>query len=131
MTDQQATAMEPLCHEYPKTGRAFRMVQAFDDLYRCQTSTEAEIVLKKLTSWMMHSRLPSMKKVAKSLRKNKTEILEYFEHRISNAFAEGMNSLIQGAKRKARGFRTFVGFRTMIYLAVGKLQLSYPNAFLY
>ena len=129
MTQEQNAAMEALCQEYPKTGRAFRMVQQFDDLYRCQSREEADDVLKRLTSWMMHSQLPAMKKVAKSLRRNQVEILEYFRHRLTNAFAEGMNSLIQAAKRKARGFRTFAGYRTMIYLAVGKLQISYPCPF--
>lgn len=129
MTEDQYSVMQALCHEYPKTGRAFQMVQQFDDLYRCQTMSAAESVLKKLTSWMMHSRLSPMKKVAKSLRNNKTEILEYFKHQLTNAFAEGMNSLIQAAKRKARGFRTFYGYRTMIFLAVGRLHLSYPYPF--
>jgi len=71
-----------------------------------------------------------MKKVARSLRKNKVEIFEYFKQRLTNAFAEGMNSLIQAAKRKARGFRTYRGYRTMIFLTVGRLHLSYPVPFL-
>ena len=77
----------------------------------------------------MHSKLEPMKNVAKSFRKNKTEILEYFKNRLTNAFAEGMNSIIQTAKRKARGLRTFESYRIMIFLAVGKLQLSYPQPF--
>jgi transposase len=75
MTEQQSAAMQALCQEYPKTGRAFQMVQQFDDLYRCQTIVEVERVLKRLTSWMMHSRLEPMKKVARSLRRNQKEIL--------------------------------------------------------
>ena len=130
MTEQQEAAKEALCREYPKTGRAFRMVQQLDDLYRCQTLNEAKSVFRKLNSWMMHSRLEPMKKVARSLRKNQLEILEYFTNRLTNAFAEGMNSLIQAAKRKARGFHTFKGYRTMIFLAVGKLHLAYPHPFL-
>lgn len=130
MTEQQMLATMNLCKTYPKTGRAFRMVQLFDDLYRCHSKREAESVLKSLTSWMMHSKLEPMKRVAKSLRNNQVEILEYFVHRLTNAFAEGMNSLIQTAKRKARGFRTFAGYRVMIFLAVGRLHLSYPRPFL-
>lgn len=129
MTDEQIAAKDALSKEYPKTGRAFCMVQEFDDLYRCQTMEEAEREFIKLTSWMMHSRLTPMKRVAQSLRRKRTEILEYFQNRLTNAFAEGMNSLIQAAKRKSRGFRTFTGFRTMIFLAVGKLQLCYPCPF--
>jgi len=67
---------------------------------------------------MMHSRLESMKEVARSLRKYKAEIIECFKHRITNAFAEGMNSLIQAAKRKARGFRIYEGYRTITMLSV-------------
>lgn len=129
MTEQQEAVKEVLCKTYPKTGRAFRMVQQFDDIYRCQTPEEAQSALKKLTSWMMHSKLEPMKNVAKSFRKNKTEILEYFKNRLTNAFAEGMNSMIQTAKRKARGLRTFESYRTMIFLVVGKLRLSYPQPF--
>jgi transposase len=127
MNQQQRDKLTKLSREYPKVGRAFRMVMQLDDLYRCQTRPEAESVLRRLTSWMMHSKLEPMKRAAASLRRHKDEIMTYFEQRISNAFAEGMNSLIQTAKRKARGFHTFQGFRTAIYLAVGKLALSFPQ----
>lgn len=127
MNNQQREKMMKLSREYPKVGRAFRMVMQLDDLYRCGTRLEAESVLRRLTSWMMHSKLEPMKKAATSLRRHKEEIMTYFEQRISNAFAEGMNSLIQTAKRKARGFHTFEGFRIAIYLAVGKLAFAYPQ----
>lgn len=126
MNEQQREKLAKLSKEYPKLGRAFRMVKQLDDLYHCQARTEAESVMRRLTSWMMHSKLEPMKAAAASLRRHKEEILTYFEQRISNAFAEAINSLIQTAKRKARGYRTFKGYRTAIYLAVGKLALSYP-----
>ena len=126
MNAQQRERLQELSREYPKLGRAFRMVKQLDDLYFCQTRLEAESVMRRLTSWMMHSKLEPMKTAAASLRKHKEEILAYFEQRLSNAFAEGMNSLIQTAKRKARGYHTFEGYRTAIFLAVGKLALSYP-----
>ncbi|WP_419602536.1 transposase [Thiolapillus sp.] len=37
-------------------------------------------------------------------------ILTYFQHRISNAVAEGLNSRIQTIKANARGHRSFEGF---------------------
>ena len=127
MTAQQREKAEMLSREYPKLGRSFRMVQQLDDLYFCQTRLEAESVMRRLTSWMMHSKLEPMKAAAASLRRNQEEILAYFERRATNAFAEGMNSLIQTAKRKVRGFRTFIGYRTAIYLVVGKLSFSCPS----
>ena len=34
--------------------------------------------------------------------------------------------MVQAAKRKTRGYRTFKGFSTMIYLIAGKLELAVP-----
>jgi transposase len=65
-----------------------------------------------------------MKDVAKTLLKYEKEILEYFNARLTNAIAEGINSVIQAGKHKARGFRTFKGYSTMIYLTCSKLKFS-------
>lgn len=128
-TDQQKEKVAELSKKYPKTGRAFRMVQVLDEMYRCEKIEEAEVVFKRLISWLRRSRLEPMKKVAKTLKEHKQTILAYFYHRVTNAIAEGINSLIQAAKRKARGFRTFIGYECMIYLVVGKLKFSCPPLF--
>ena len=57
------------------------------------------------------------------------EILHYFHDRLTNAVCEGINSMIQAAKRKARGYNTFEGFAAMIYLVAGKLELPVPDPF--
>ncbi len=62
--------------------------------------------------------------------RHKDKTLAYFKNRIANAICEGISSMIQAAKRKARGFRTFEGFFSMIYLVAGKLQLAVPSPFL-
>lgn len=129
MTQQQQERLACLSHQYQKTGRAYRMVQLLDDFYGCLNEEDAELVFKRMTSWMMHSRLEAMKRLAKSLREKKAEIFAYFKDRLSNAFAEGMNSMIQTAKRKARGFRLFKSFRTAIYLVGGRLKLACPKPF--
>ena len=116
MDEQQLKRLETLSKQYPKTGRAFRMVQALDQVYFCHDITQAESTFDKLCSWLRRSRLEPMKRVARTLQQYKAEILAYFHHRLTNAVAEGINSIIQAAKRKARGFRTFIGFSTMIYL---------------
>jgi transposase len=70
-----------------------------------------------------------MKQVANTLKKYKQQILSYFYYRLANAIAEGINSMIQSAKLRARGFRTIKGYVAPIFLAVGKLNLSYPALF--
>lgn len=73
----------------------------------------------------MNSKLEPIKRAAAGLHRHREEIMAYYEQRINNSFAEGINSLIQTAKRKARGFHTFKGFRTAKYLSVRKLTLAY------
>ena len=128
-TEQQQEKVASLSKQYPKTGRAFRMVQSLDDMYRCNNISEAETVFKKLISWLRRSRLEPMKAVANTLKRHKESILSYFYSRVTNAIAEGINSLIQSAKRRARGFGTYEGYECMIYLVVGKLSLSCPTLF--
>jgi transposase len=50
--------------------------------------------------------------------------LTYFEHRINNAAAEGLNSKIQTVKSKARGYRSFTGFVNSILFYCGGLEKS-------
>ncbi|WP_262394247.1 transposase [Youxingia wuxianensis] len=77
---------------------------------------EARNAFDSLYSWMRRCRLQPMKDAATTLRNHKEKILAYFYHRITNAVCEGINSMIQAAKRKARGFNTYEGFASMIYL---------------
>jgi transposase len=124
MNEQQQDKLLELSKKYPKTGRAFRMVQSLDVVYACKDGEEAKGAFGKLICWLKRSRLEPMKNVAKSLQKHETQILEYFSARLTNAIAEGINSLIQAGKRKARGFGTFRGYRTMIYLTCSKLPFA-------
>ena len=124
MNDQQLEKVAEISKLYPKTGRAFRMVQSLDEVYKCNDYAQAATLFDKLYTWLRRSRLEPMKRVALTLRQHKAEILAYYFHRLTNAVAEGINSIIQAGKRKARGFSTFRGFSTMIYLESAKLDFA-------
>ena len=100
------------------------MVQALDVVYAARNIKEADGLFNKLYQWLRRSRLEPMKKVALTLKEHKERILAYFVSRLTNAIAEGINSLIQAGKRKARGFHTFKGYATMIYLQCSKLDFA-------
>lgn len=51
-------------------------------------------------------------------------ILTYLRHPITNAVTEGLNSNIQAIKPNARGFRSFLNYRTRILFFCGKLSLG-------
>ena len=126
-TEEQRIKVEQLSKEYPKTGRAFRIVQAIDTVYASTDEETAKNRFDNLCRWMRRSRLEPMKRAAKTLRNYSEEILNFFRSRITNAICEGINSMIQAAKRKARGYHTFDGFSSMIYLVAAKLSLAFPN----
>lgn len=129
MTDKQRTMVAELSKQYKKTGRAFRIVQSLDDFYASTSMVEAQERLDKLCSWMRRCRLKPMKDAALTLRNHSKEILNYFHTRLTNAICEGINAMIQAAKRKARGFHTFEGYAAMIYWVAGKLDLATPVLF--
>jgi transposase len=126
-SEEQRLRIAELSKQYPKTGRAFRMVQGLDSVYASQDIQQARERFDSLYSWLRKSRLEPMKKVALSLRKYSEEILNIFRTRLTNAICEGINSMIQAAKRKARGYHTFQGFSSMIFLIAAKLQFAFPN----
>ena len=57
MNSEQLTRLATLSKAYPKTGRAFRIVQALDLFYASKDDKEAAKQFKHLYSWMRRSRL--------------------------------------------------------------------------
>jgi transposase len=46
---------------------------------------------------------------------------------VNNGILEGLNSLIQLAKKRARGYGNVENFKNMVYFVTGRLELSYPH----
>ena len=87
----------------------------------------AEPFLKKWYFWATHSRLEPIKQCAKTIKKHWQGILNWFQSLVNNGILEGINSMIQAAKARARGYRTIKNFITMIYLISGKLDFRPPT----
>ena len=65
-----------------------------------------------------------MKEVAKMIQKHYDGIIQWFTSHLNNGLLEGINSLFQAAKRKARGYRSEKNIVAMIYLLAGKLDFA-------
>ena len=105
-----------------KTARAFHLKLAFSEFWD-QPAHLAETYLKKWCSWAARSRIPAMAKTARTIKAHWNGVLRWFQSRITNGLLEGLNSLIQSAKSRARGFRTTRNLANIIYLIAGKLDL--------
>ena len=109
-----------------KTTRAWHLKLNFQELFQ-QTPDEAEGFLKRWYFWATHSQLAPMKRAAATIRRHWNGILRWFTSKINHGILEGMNSLIQAAKSRARGYRTTKNLITMIYLLGAKLNFSLPT----
>jgi transposase len=106
-------------------GRAWNRKELFRHFWSYRYEGSARNFFKKWYFSATHSRLQPVIDVAKMLKRHIENILTYIKHRITNAFAEGINSKIQHIKATARGFRNFKNYRTSILFYCGKLSL-YP-----
>ena len=87
----------------------------------------AELVLEQWHTWAIRSRIEPIKTVAHTIRRHREGILAWFDSRIANGLVEGINSLIQAAKAKARGYRNRETLKAITYLIAGKLDLKLPT----
>ena len=76
--------------------------------------------------WATHTRLPPIIDAARAVKRHSDGILRWFHSKIANGLIEGINSLVQAAKAKARGYRSIRNLTAMVYLLAGKLDLSLP-----
>ena len=110
-----------------KTARAYQLRCAFQEIYAQPTRGWAELMLDKWDSWAIRSRIEPIKAVARTIRRHHEGILAWFDSRIANGLIEGINSLVQAAKAKARGYRNRETLKAMTYLIAGKLDLRLPT----
>ena len=111
-----------------KTMRAYNIRQSFQDIYQASSQKEFVTYLNKWYFWATHSRLEPIIKAAKTLKRHWDGIVKWYESKINNGILEGLNSVIQAAKSKARGYRTFKNYKIIVYLLTGKLDFSLVNS---
>jgi transposase len=126
LSERQRTTLESLPTRHLKTARAYHIRLAFQELYD-QPSEAAASYLKKWYFWATHSRLEPIIEAAHTVKRHWDGILRWFDSKIANGLIEGINSLVQAAKAKARGYRSIRNLKAMIYLVTGKLDLRLPT----
>ena len=125
LTVKQSKTLENLSCMNLKTGRAYRIKLSLQDIYNNVSGKDnAYILLKKWYGWAFRSRLEPVREFARTVKNNWAGIINYFDTNLTNGVLEGMNSIVQLARNRARGYRNVDTFITMIYLLGGKLNLG-------
>jgi transposase len=93
---EKFAALRALCL---KTGRAWAIKESLRDLWGYRRKGWALRHWKHWYFWATHSRLQPVVKVARMIHGHLDNVLTYFDHRITNATSEGLNSKIQTIKK--------------------------------
>jgi transposase len=105
------------------TARAYRWRLAFDAFFD-QPVELAEDYLERWYQGAIRSRLDPIIDFAHMIGEHWEGVLRWHWTKINNGLLEGINSLVQAAKRRARGYRNKRNLIAMIYLIAGRLDFS-------
>lgn len=105
------------------TMKAYRMRVILQDIFKYPAAIGPD-VLKDWIQWGIRCQLAPMVEAAKTLHRHFDGVVRWFTSQLNNGLLEGINSLFQAAKRKARGYRSDKNLIAMVYLLAGKLNLS-------
>jgi hypothetical protein len=106
---------------------ALQIRLAFQEIYRQPNWDWGALFLDRWYSWAIRSRLEPIKEAARTVMRHRDGILAWFDSQIANGLIEGINSLVQAAKAKARGYRSTRTPKAITYLIAGKLDLKLPT----
>jgi transposase len=127
LSDRQRDRLDALLRQPLKTARAYRWMLKFDHVYELDAD-EAEHYLRTWCKGAVRSRLDPIIDFAHMVEEYWLGITRWFTSRVSNGLLEGLNGLVQAAKRRARGYRSIRNYIAMIYLTVGKLDIHVTHA---
>jgi len=110
-----------------KAIRALHIRENFQEIYNAETQEDFEILLKKWYFWATHSKLEPIKQAAYTIKRHWEGVIKWFESKINNGVLEGLNSVIQAAKAKARGYKTTKNLKIIAYLLTADLNFESFN----
>lgn len=123
-THKEQEKMDWMPHSRLKTARAWRIKEALRDIYAQRADVaQSTQALKKWLHWAQRSQLHPIKDLAKTIKQHWAGILKAFDaSQLHTGYVEAVNSLLQAAKAKARGYGTTEHFIAMAFLIAGKLS---------
>jgi transposase len=111
---------------YPKLGEAYRLRELFCDVFSIADPEQAKGYLWFWCDMANELKIAPYTKFVNMIKSHWSGITAYFDKRITNGVLEGINTKIQLAKRRARGFRHIENFINMVYFLCAKLKFDYP-----
>jgi transposase len=114
LTDHEAESLIAIFSAMPEIAIAWHVKETFAQIYNAPDRAEAE---RRLDAWveMVHRLgLEEFTNAWRTLQWWRESILNYFDDRITNAFAEGITNKIKVMKRRSYGFRNEQRYRRKV-----------------
>lgn len=127
LTAKQRNKLNSLKNEHIDTVRAYNLRLSFQGFFDQPDRASGEQYLKRWFYWATHSKLVPIVNAAYTVKDHWEGILNWFHSRVTNGVLEGINSLIQAAKARARGYRNSKTLITMSYIISSHLNFSLPS----
>ena len=123
LTEHQEAKLNDLVQYNLKTVRSYLLKEDFQLFWHYVSPTWAGKFLDRWCTRVMRSRIEPMKKVARSLRKHRELILNWFRAKgaVSAAAVEGLNTKAKLTMRKAYGYSSYKTVETALYHTLGDL----------
>lgn len=123
LSDRQTVKLDELLKYNLQSVRAYLHREDFQRFWEYQSPAWAGRFLDQWCARVMRSRLVPLKKVARSLRKHRPLLLNWFRAKgtISAGIVEGFNNKAKLTIRKSYGFREYDTIETALYHQLGNL----------
>jgi transposase len=125
LSEKQQEQLETLCQSELETVAAWRLKEEFRGFFDCRSEEAATTFFHAWYERVKELGNFRLSKVAKMFKEHWSGLIAYLRHRVSNGLAESVNGRIQQLKTKARGFKSWFGYRRAILFHLGQLDL-YP-----
>ena len=125
LTDKQETKLADLLQYNLKSIRSYLLKEEFQLFWSYKSPYWAGQFLDKWCTKTMRSRIEPMKEIARSLRKHRPLLLNWFRAKgqFSSGIVEGFNNKAKLTTRKAYGFKTYHAAEVALYHALGALPV--------
>jgi len=123
LTDNQKYSLAELLQYNLQSVKAYLLKEDFNNFWKYESPYFAGKFLDAWIRRVMYSKIEPIKKQARSMRKHKPLILNWFKAKkqFSSGIVEGFNCKAKLTMRKAYGFRTFRGLEIALYHQMGAL----------
>jgi transposase len=124
LTERQHEKLAVILKQNLRIVRAYLFRESLQRFWRYVSPYAAGRFLDDWCNTAMRSRIAPMKKIAKSLRKHRELLLNYFRSRkVSMGAVEGLNNKAKVVTRKSYGFRSYKTIELALYHALGDLPV--------